>query len=141
MAETRAIHDLYAIMSDGTAGIRNRINAAVSASRVEPLAMPGESEPPVVVFLREVVACEYAGLMFRYHAGAEPACPGSSPRDQPRQRYILLPAIRTTISSRCQQLLGRGRRRNLRAIIKQFLFQEKEKSFYHCRPGIRPPVG
>src|SRR5437764_3736678 len=35
-----------------------------------------------------------------------------------RHRYICLPAIRTTISSRCQLLLGRGRpHRSLRAII------------------------
>jgi hypothetical protein len=35
--------------------------------------MPGESEPPAVVFLREVVACEYAGLMFRHDYRREAA--------------------------------------------------------------------
>src|SRR5882757_1091066 len=35
-----------------------------------------------------------------------------------RQRYIRWPAIRTTISSRCQRSLGRGRhRRSRRAIV------------------------
>ena len=35
--------------------------------------MPGESEPPAVVFLRSIVACEHAGLMFRYDYRREAA--------------------------------------------------------------------
>jgi hypothetical protein len=60
-------------MNDGTVGIRNRLNAAVSASRVSPLSMPGESAPPAVVFLRSIVECEHAGLMFRYDYRREAA--------------------------------------------------------------------
>ena len=37
-----------------------------------------------------------------------PACRGPRPRGRRRQRYIRSPAIRTTISSRCHRLLGRG---------------------------------
>jgi hypothetical protein len=73
MAETRPIHDLDAIVNDGTAGLRNRLNAAIYASRVEKLAMPGETEPPAVVFVRSVVALEHAGTMFRYDYRRESA--------------------------------------------------------------------
>src|SRR5215471_19462195 len=40
-----------------------------------------------------------------------------------RQRYIRSPAIRTTISSRCQRLLGRGRPRRSRRAITGSEFQ------------------
>jgi hypothetical protein len=65
MAKT-ALEDLYDIMNDGVAGISNRIRAATAASRVEPLAMPGEDEPPAVMFLRSIVASQHKGLMFHY---------------------------------------------------------------------------
>jgi hypothetical protein len=68
-----ALDDLYDIMRDGTAGIRNRLNAAISASRVERLAMPGEPEPPAVAFLRTIVAGQHAGLMFRHDYRRESA--------------------------------------------------------------------
>ena len=73
MAETQVILDLYEIMNDGRAGIPNRLRAAVAASRVERLSMPGESEPPAIVFLRSVVASEHEGLMFRYDLRREAA--------------------------------------------------------------------
>jgi hypothetical protein len=38
--------------------MRNRLNAAVSASRVSPLSMPGELEPEAIVFLKHVIDCE-----------------------------------------------------------------------------------
>jgi hypothetical protein len=61
-----ALEELYDLMNDGVAGIANRVRAATAASRVEPLAMPGEDEPPAVVFLRSIVASQHKGLMFHY---------------------------------------------------------------------------
>jgi hypothetical protein len=64
MAE-RALDDLYQIMADQSVGLRNRLNAAISASRVEPLSMPGEPEPQGVRFLRWIIETEGAdGLRF-----------------------------------------------------------------------------
>jgi hypothetical protein len=62
-----ALEDLYAIMNDKTAGIPARLRAGVAASRTERLAMPGEEEPPAVVFLRSIVNCEHPGLMFHHN--------------------------------------------------------------------------
>jgi hypothetical protein len=50
-----AISELYLIMHDSGASERDRINSAVSASRVEPLTMPGEEPPPAVKWLRKMV--------------------------------------------------------------------------------------
>lgn len=54
MAE-RALDDLLAIMRDQRVGMRDRINASISASRVSALTLPGESEPEAVVFLRWII--------------------------------------------------------------------------------------
>jgi hypothetical protein len=60
-----ALDDLYDIMRDPASGLRNRINAAIAASRVERLAMPGEAMPEAVLFLREIVGTEHEGSRFR----------------------------------------------------------------------------
>jgi hypothetical protein len=64
-------------------------------------------------------ACESASELRAGLACIEPAHRGSPPSWlTARHRYIHLPAIRTTISSRCQRSLGRERhRRTRRAII------------------------
>lgn len=58
MAKT-GLTDLYQIMRDQTVGMRQRINAAVSASRVEALSMPDEAPPEAIVFLRHVIDAEF----------------------------------------------------------------------------------
>jgi hypothetical protein len=50
-----AIADLLEIMRDATATPRDRLNAAVSASRVERLQMPGETPPECVQYLRSII--------------------------------------------------------------------------------------
>src|SRR5262245_41713085 len=51
-----AINDLLAIMRDTMRVTpRDRLNAAVSASRVEKLQMPGEEPPESVRYLRSVI--------------------------------------------------------------------------------------
>jgi hypothetical protein len=72
MAET-AIEDLYDIMRDPASGLRQRLNAAVSASRVERLAMPGETLPEAVMFLREIIGTEHEGSRFRVEYRREAA--------------------------------------------------------------------
>jgi hypothetical protein len=59
MAET-GLTDLLVIMRDRKIGMRDRLNAAVSASRVSPLAMSGEAEPPAIAFLRWLLAYKAA---------------------------------------------------------------------------------
>jgi hypothetical protein len=72
MAET-AIDDLYDIMRDPASGMRQRLNAAISASRVERLSMPGEAMPEAVLFLREIVGTEHEGSRFRVEYRREAA--------------------------------------------------------------------
>lgn len=59
MPEPTAVDDLLAIMQDRTVSLRQRLNAAVSASRVERLQLPGEAPPESIKFLRWVV--DYRG--------------------------------------------------------------------------------
>ena len=60
MAE-RALDDLYLLMADQSLRTRQRLNAAISASRVEPLSLPGEPEPPGVRFLRTIIETVHEG--------------------------------------------------------------------------------
>lgn len=50
-----AIANLIDIMRDETASPRDRINAAVSASRVQKLQLPGEEPPESVAYLRSLI--------------------------------------------------------------------------------------
>ena len=59
-----AIDTLLELMADRTLSLRQRLNAAVSASRVERLQLPGEAPPASIVFLRWV-------LDFRGQGGAQ----------------------------------------------------------------------
>jgi hypothetical protein len=65
-----AISELYLIMHDSGASERDRINSAVSASRVEPLTMPGEEPPPAVKWLRKMVADLSAPTSYRRECAA-----------------------------------------------------------------------
>jgi hypothetical protein len=63
-------------------------------------------------------ACESASELRACIACVEPAHRGSPPSwSTARHGYIHLPAIRTTISSRCQRSLGRERHRHTRRAI------------------------
>ena len=64
MAEP-ALETLLDIVRDPASGLRNRLSAAIAASRVERLAMPGEQAPEGVLFLREIVGTEHEGSRFR----------------------------------------------------------------------------
>jgi hypothetical protein len=55
MAGKDAIANLLEIMRDTTATPRDRLNAAVSASRVEKLQMPGEAPPESMQCLRGII--------------------------------------------------------------------------------------
>lgn len=69
-----AIEQLYELMRDQSVNMRVRLNSAVSASRVEPLAMPGEDPPPAVAFLRNIIHASLHGTRYnpewRRQAGA-----------------------------------------------------------------------
>src|SRR6202030_3077825 len=56
-----------------------------------------------------------------------------------RQRYIRLPAIRTTISSRCQRSLGRGRRRRSRRAIPGPNFSTQRRTV--SQENVEPSFG
>jgi hypothetical protein len=60
-----ALEDLYTLMNDLGVNIRTRLNAAISASRVEPLAQPGQPEPPGVEFLRNIISYRQGKLAYR----------------------------------------------------------------------------
>jgi hypothetical protein len=60
----RGLADLLTIMRDQQVKMRDRINAAVSASRVSALAMPGEPDPPALAFLRWVIDYKRDGIQF-----------------------------------------------------------------------------
>jgi hypothetical protein len=70
MAETAAILELYAIMRDHGARERDRLNSAISASRVEPLTLPGEQRPPGVEWLRKMVEDLTAPTGYRREAAS-----------------------------------------------------------------------
>jgi hypothetical protein len=55
MAET-GLADLLQIMRDRNVGMRDRLNAGVSASRVSAVAHAGEAEPEAITFLRWVIS-------------------------------------------------------------------------------------
>ena len=61
MPEPTAVADLLEIMGDRTVSLRQRLNAAVSASRVERLQLPGEAPPASIVFLRWIINFKGAG--------------------------------------------------------------------------------
>jgi hypothetical protein len=63
-----AIPFLLAIMTNATASPRDRLNAAVAASRVEKLQMPGEPAPESVRFLRDIIADDEAPTNLRLEA-------------------------------------------------------------------------
>ena len=69
----QALGDLYDLMNDQTVGLQERIYAARSASRVEPLGLLGD-EPPAVAFLRNIIAFRAHGkpysAVFRHQAAA-----------------------------------------------------------------------
>jgi hypothetical protein len=73
MRENTGLDQLYDIMRDPVSGLRNRLIAAIAASRVERLAMPGESEPEGVIFLREIVGTEREGSRFKVEYRREAA--------------------------------------------------------------------
>ena len=60
----QALEDLYAIMRDGTVGMRVRLNAATNACRLEPLALTGQAPPPAVRFLRNIVNFKHEGKSY-----------------------------------------------------------------------------
>jgi len=64
MPEPTAVDDLLELMRDKTLSLRQRLNAAVSASRVERLQLPGEAPPESIKFLRWI-------LDFRGQGGAQ----------------------------------------------------------------------
>jgi hypothetical protein len=70
MATKDAIADLLSIMNDEAASPRDRLNSAVSASRVSPLALVGEILPPAVVYLRDVIDDPEAPTNYRREAAA-----------------------------------------------------------------------
>jgi hypothetical protein len=59
----QGLNDLYDLMNDQSISLRQRIYAAVSASRVEPLGLIGD-EPPAVVFLRSIVNFNLEGKTY-----------------------------------------------------------------------------
>jgi hypothetical protein len=62
---TKALDDLYGLMRDPAVSMRVRLTSAISASRVEPLAMPGMEPPPAVAFLRNIMTYRYQGKAYR----------------------------------------------------------------------------
>ena len=54
MAET-ALDDLLALTRDPKVSTRNKLSAAISASRVSPLVLPGEELPEAIKFLRYII--------------------------------------------------------------------------------------
>jgi hypothetical protein len=68
--------------------------------------------------------------------GAVPACRGPPSWSTARHRYIRSPAIRTTISSRCQRLLGRGRRLRSRRAITGPNFSTQLRFRRRCEPTL-----
>jgi hypothetical protein len=77
-----------------------------------------------------------AGAPHACHGGAEPACREPRPRHRWRATGMCLPAIRTTISSRCHRSLGRARRcRSFLAIIgPNFSTQRRTVSYETSSP-------
>jgi hypothetical protein len=71
---TKALDQLYELMRDPAVGMRVRIMAAISASRVEPTELPGGEPPPAVAFLRNIMTMRHAGQPYsaawRSKAGA-----------------------------------------------------------------------
>jgi len=69
-----ALEQLYELMRDQHVNMRVRLNSAVSASRVEPLTMPGEEPTPAVAFLRNIIHVSHHGTRYnpewRRQAGA-----------------------------------------------------------------------
>jgi hypothetical protein len=69
----KALGDLYDLMNDQSIKLQERIYAARSASRIEPLGLVGD-EPPAVVFLRNIIAYRAHGkpysAVFRHQAAA-----------------------------------------------------------------------
>jgi hypothetical protein len=68
-----AISALLKIMRNETTSPRDRLNAAVSASRVERLQMPGEAPPASVQYLRDIIDDDSAATNFRREAAAATA--------------------------------------------------------------------
>jgi hypothetical protein len=69
----KALGDLYDLMNDQSIKLQERIYAARSASRIEPLGLIGD-EPPAVVFLRKIISTRIDGkpfsAVFRHQAAA-----------------------------------------------------------------------
>lgn len=65
-----AIANLLDIMRDTTASPRDRINAAVSASRVEKLQLPGDEPPESIAYLRSLLDNPTVATNFRREAAA-----------------------------------------------------------------------
>jgi hypothetical protein len=69
----QALGDLYDLMNDQSIKLQERIYAARSASRIEPLGLTGD-EPPAVVFLRNIIAFRAHGkpysAAFRHQAAS-----------------------------------------------------------------------
>ena len=65
-----AIENLLEIMRDEDAPQRDRINAAISASRVEKLQLPGEEPPESVAYLRSLIDDIDVATHFRREAAA-----------------------------------------------------------------------
>jgi hypothetical protein len=65
-----AIANLLEIMRDESASPRDRINAAVSASRVEKLQLPGEEPPESIAYLRAIISDIDVATNFRREAAA-----------------------------------------------------------------------
>ena len=65
-----AIANLLAIMRDEAEEVRDRLNAAISASRVEKLQLPGEEPPESVAYLRILVDDVDQPTRFRREAAA-----------------------------------------------------------------------
>ena len=72
MAET-ALEDLYDIMRDPASRLRNRLNAAVAASRIVKVVMPSEPLPECVQFLDEIIGTEHGGSRFKVEYRREAA--------------------------------------------------------------------
>jgi hypothetical protein len=62
--EQRGLDDLLSIMRDQSVKARDRLNAAVSASRVSALAMPGDEAPEAVKYLRYIIDYMKDGIQF-----------------------------------------------------------------------------
>jgi hypothetical protein len=65
-----AILNLLDIMRDESASPRDRINAAVSASRVEKLQLPGDEPPESIAYLRSLLDDQDVPTNFRREAAA-----------------------------------------------------------------------